>query len=70
MRTGRFELPASGFGIQRSVQLGYVRGIRFLLLAAYCIFGAVGRARTCEPLLRGQVLCPTELRQRGAPDGQ
>ncbi len=59
-RSGGFEPPTAWFVARYSIQLSYERAtIHFLLK-----YGAFGRIRTSDRLVRSQVLYPAELRTR------
>jgi hypothetical protein len=55
VRPERFELPTTWFEARYSIQLSYGR-----VMVGIC--GAPGEIRTPDPLVRSQVLYPTELR--------
>src|SRR5690554_8023219 len=54
-RLGGFEPPTAWFVARYSIQLSYSR------LKLVCEFGAAGRIRTSDRLVRSQVLYPAEL---------
>ena len=58
-RSGGFEPPTAWFVARYSIQLSYERALR-----DSSMYGALGRIRTSDRLVRSQVLYPAELRAR------
>ena len=58
-RPERFERPTLWFVARYSIQLSYGRAAD-----THCLIGAPGAIRTPDPLVRSQILYPTELRAR------
>jgi hypothetical protein len=61
VRPARFERATAWFAARYSIQLSYGR-----LLLKQCVDGAPGTIRTCDRLVRSQVLYPAELRAQMA----